>query len=227
MSVFVKRYADPARGAAARAHLRWLDQLDSGIRLPVLHPGTPTHLLTERLTGLHAGPDDLPAVAAALGRLHGTAYVQELHVAHLHRPHTTAHGLTIPDFVSSRRGVLEQVTVDIIDQPAALYKDTNLRNVIITDTGPAFVDFDDLTLAPFGYDLAKLVVSTAMTCGRLAEGRIAAALDAYNAHVEASGGPATACQPAQLDAYAEIHHHLTAPYLHSNGYQHLWTTVRR
>ena len=40
-----------------------------------------------------------------------------------------------------------------------------MRNVLVTPSGPALVDFDDLTLAPFGYDLAKLVVSTAMTFG--------------------------------------------------------------
>ena len=46
----------------------------------------------------------------------------------------------------------------------------------MTATGPAIVDFDDLTLAPFGYDLAKLVVSTAMTHGPLPAEAITAAL---------------------------------------------------
>ncbi len=51
--------------------------------------------------------------------------------------------------------------------PAAFYKDANPRNFLITPAGPVTVDFDDLTLAPFGYDLAKLVVTLAMTYGAL------------------------------------------------------------
>ena len=43
------------------------------------------------------------------------------------------------------------------DGPAAFYKDANPRNFLITPAGhPVTIDFDDLTLAPFGYDLAKL-----------------------------------------------------------------------
>ena len=96
--------------------------------------------------------------------------------------------------------------------PAAFYKDANRRNFLITPAGPVTVDFDDLTLAPFGYDLAKLVVSLSMTYGALGSARITAALGAYNA--------ATRHLPAvmpvtreQLMAWAEIHHILTSRYL--------------
>jgi len=52
---------------------------------------------------------------------------------------------------------------------------------LITPDGlPVTIDFDDLTLAPFGYDLAKLVVTLAMTYGELPGEQIAAALFAYN-----------------------------------------------
>ncbi|WP_420867541.1 hypothetical protein [Amycolatopsis rubida] len=87
------------------------------------------------------------------------------------------------------------------------------------------VDFDDLTLAPFGYDLAKLVVSTGMTHGTLRSEATEAALAVYNI---CAGRPddATACTFGQLRVYAEFHHRLTARYLHRNGYCHAWPDVR-
>lgn len=91
---------------------------------------------------------------------------------------------------------------------------------------PALVDFDDLTLAPFGYDLAKLIVSTAMTYGTITPADIHAALDTYHRHVTAAGGPDAACPPPHLAGYAEMHHLLTIRYLHRNGYRHPWPHLR-
>ena len=225
-AVFVKRYTDPARGVAAQAHLRWLHQLDSGVRLPHLYPSTATHLLLEQLDGRPPKPADLPDLAATLGHLHGSAYARELHAARLDRPFDTILGTTIPDFCTSRRHVLSQLGLTCTHLPAAIYKDANVRNFILTTSGPALVDFDDLTLAPFGYDLAKLVVSTAMTYGLLSGTQIEQTQAAYTHSVETAGGPAHSCTPAQLADYAEVHHRLTARYLHRNGYQHSWPTVR-
>jgi hypothetical protein len=225
-AVFVKRYRDPARGVAAQAHLRWLQQLDSGVRLPQLHPSTATHLLLERLDGRPPEPADLPDLAIALGQLHGSAYARELHAARLDWPFDTTLGITILDFRTSRRHALSRLGLTCAHLPAAVYKDANVRNFILTTSGPALVDFDDLTLAPFGYDLAKLVVSTAMTYGLLAGAQIEQTRAAYTHSVETAGGPADSCTPAQLADYAEIHHMLTARYLHRNGYQHCWPLVR-
>jgi Ser/Thr protein kinase RdoA (MazF antagonist) len=70
------------------------------------------------------------------------------------------------------------------DGPAAFYKDANPRNFLITPAGATMmVDFDELTLAPFGYDLAKLVVTLAMSYGALTVGQISTALSTYNAAV--------------------------------------------
>jgi aminoglycoside/choline kinase family phosphotransferase len=96
-----------------------------------------------------------------------------------------------------------------------------LRNILLTDHGVALVDFDDLTLAPFGYDLAKLIVSTGMTYGQLAPSLVADTLTAYNTRVGAN-----ACTINRLHRYAELHGSLTAPYLHRNGYRYPWPTVR-
>ncbi len=103
--------------------------------------------------------------------------------------------------------------------PAAYYKDANPRNFLITPGVPVTVDFDDLTLAPFGYDLAKLVVTLSMTHGTLPTAQITRSIDAYNSAAAHVGG----LQPLtwqRLMAWAEIHHILTSRYLGHNGYQH-------
>lgn len=225
-AMFIKRYTNPARGVAAQAHLRWLQQLGSGVRLPHLHPSTATHLVLERLNGRQPEPSDLPELAAALGQLHGRAYGRELHAARLNQPFGTTTGTVMPDFPTGREHVLAHLGCDWNDAPAAFYKDANLRNFLITASGPALVDFDDLTLAPFGYDLAKLIVSTAMTFGVLPARHVDTALSAYTDTVAYSGGPADPCTGPQLAGYAEVHHLLTVRYLHRNGYQHPWPSVR-
>ena len=225
-AVYVKHYADPARAVTAGAHLTWLTQLGSGVRLPHLHGGTAKHLILEHLDGRPVQPADLEHVATVLGRLHGTAHTRELHAAHLDQDYATSIGLTIRRFPAGREHVLTDADTGLTELPAALYKDCNLRNVVITADGPALVDFDDLTLAPFGYDLAKLVVSTAMTHGRLTTDQIRAALHAYNVAVHHTGAHTAACTWPHLTRYTEIHHRLTARYVGRNGYQHPWSAVR-
>ncbi|UQU66835.1 aminoglycoside phosphotransferase family protein [Couchioplanes caeruleus] len=225
-TVFIKRYTDPARGLAAQRHLRWLQHLDSGVHLPHLYPSTATYLLLERLHGRLLNPDDLPAVAVILGLLHGSAYARELRAARLDQPFNTATGTVIPAFTTGREHVLAHLSPEWSGAPACFYKDANRRNFLITAHGPALVDFDDLTLAPFGYDLAKLIVSTAMTFGHLPAERLHAVRGAYTRSVAHAGGPPASCSPSQLAGYAEVHHLLTARYLHRNDYQHLWPSVR-
>jgi Ser/Thr protein kinase RdoA (MazF antagonist) len=224
-AVHIKPYPDPDRLSAARRHLRWLRSLGTDVRLPIEHPGTPGRLVLEHLPGRHAAPADLITVADALGRLHGTAYTWDLHAARLGHDHVTRDGTKLPGFRTGREHVLAAYRVDD-DRPVALYKDSNLRNIVITQSGPALVDFDDLTLAPFGYDLAKLVVSLAMTHGRLEPAHVAAGTAAYTSAAERTGGPANACTLDDLQRYAEIHHLLTARYLYRNGYRHAWPDVR-
>jgi hypothetical protein len=218
MNVFAKPYARQAKAREAANNLAWLSTLDSGVRLPRWWNLDNRQLQLERLPGRHATPDDLTVVADALGRLHHAAHTRCLHAAALDESFVDV-GITITDFVTPRRAALAREPLRYEALPVALYKDTNVRNVLITGTEVALVDFDDLTLAPFGYDLAKLVVSTAMTHG--IAGDVPAALAAYNAQV----GP-YACPPERLHAYAELHHTLTVPYLGRNGYQHPWPNVR-
>ncbi len=221
---FVKSYRDPLRAAAARAHHAWLSSLDSGVRLPALHCAE-RHLLTfEHLGDGRPGPEHLPELAYTLGLLHAAAYTRHLRTAHPEQALRTSSGLVITDFVSPRRVTLARTHAPYFRLPVALYKDANIRNFVLTDAGPAVVDFDDLTLAPFGFDLAKLVVSTAMTYGYLAAAAIDNALDIYNVVTAVVGD--TACPPDRLRRYTEFHHLATTRYLHRNGYRHSWPDIR-
>ncbi|MGH3754923.1 MAG: phosphotransferase, partial [Pseudonocardiaceae bacterium] len=181
-AVFVKRYRDPDRAAAARVHLEWLAKLGCGVRLPALRSAGSHHLVFEHLGDSRPGPDDLGALAEALGRLHAAAWTRHLRSARLDEPFPAPGGLVISDFVTARRKALHRMPMPAAGLPVAIYKDANIRNFLLTDTCVALVDFDDLTLAPFGYDLAKLVVTTAMTHGPLDPRRLEAALEVYNPH---------------------------------------------
>ncbi|KWV32837.1 MULTISPECIES: phosphotransferase [Micromonospora] len=233
-NLFIKRYADPQRCSAAAAHHAWLNGLDSTVRLPRLITRTDCSLIFERLSGRAAGMADLPRMAAILGRLHDAAYRRELHSARLDETHTTSIGLVIPDFARPRRKALHQTALatgvdqtvldavlDRADRPAAFYKDPNVRNYLVQQEGIAVVDFDDLTLAPFGYDLAGLLVTTSLTYGRLDQATLTACIDAYR-----STTAPNRCGFDELRQYAELHHLLTLRYLGTNGYRHPWPTVR-
>lgn len=222
--VFVKSYRDPHRAIAARAHHGWLASLDAGVPLPDLISATPQQLTFDHLGHRRPGPEHLDELAHTLGLLHAAAHTRHLSTARHIRPFAMSTGLVIPDFVNPRRALLEKLPIPYLGLPVALYKDANIRNFVLTENGPAIVDFDDLTLAPFGYDLAKLVVSTAMTHGHLTAIAIEQALTVYNAATAAAGD--TACPRDRLRRYAEFHHLATMRYLHSNGYHHSWPDVR-
>jgi hypothetical protein len=232
--IFVKRYDDPERCSTAASRHAWLTGLDSGVRLPRLHAWNARQLIFERMPGRTPQVADLPRVAAAVGRLHAAAYRHELHAAHLDRPHTTPTGLVIPDFATPRREALyrdaavagiDPAPIDTVlgrpGVPAAFYKDPNVRNYLVNGEDIAVVDFDDLTLAPFGYDLAGLLVTSSMTYGRLDEHTLACCLDAYRTAIAPN-----LCNPDDLHRYAELHHLLTLRYLGRNGYRNPWPTVR-
>ncbi|MEV6981790.1 phosphotransferase [Sphaerisporangium sp. NPDC051017] len=202
----------------------------------------PTEIDFEHLDGRHGGPDDLAALADILGHQHTTAHARQLQAARLDMPYT--HGtVTITGFADGRRERLHQLlasgsvpeaalTPEAADDwleraatmPTAFYKDSNPRNFLITDADVTIIDFDSLTLAPFGYDLAKLVVSTAMTTGPLPEDTIRRAADVYNHHPRQRGLPG--CSWREFAAWCEFHHILTAPYLGTNGYRFSWHTAR-
>jgi SAM-dependent methyltransferase len=235
-----KRYRDTASREQAEQNYRWLAALGAPLRLPPLLAAGGRDLVFEHVDGRHAGPGDLIALASHLGALHARAHAAELHRARLARPLRTRSGHQIPGFPGTRldalarnlcsgsvprpaltAGQAERLLRAACDGPAAFYRDASPRNYLITPAGPVTVDFDDLTLAPSVYDLAKLVVTLAMTHGPLPAGQISAAIDAYNA--AARTGPLTW---KAMTGFAEIHHILTARYVGAGGYRHTWDTVR-
>ena len=113
------------------------------------------------------------------------------------------------------------------DGPAAFYKDANPRNFLITPEGTLVtIDFDDLTLAPFGYDLAKLVVTLAMTHGPVPAVTIAAALTSYNKAASRHSRSLPGVTWEELTGWAEIHHILTSRYADDGRYPCRWDQAR-
>jgi hypothetical protein len=222
-TTYVKHYASPRGAESARAHHDWLRQLGAPARIPKLYEVTGTRMVLEHLEGHQPEPADLPVVAAALGDLHTAAYTRHLHTWRLDRPYEATTTLRLVDFVSPRATVLPPDFAEA-ELPCALYKDSNIRNFILLDDEVAIIDFDDLTLAPFGYDLAKLVVSAAMTHGPLSGALIEDTLNRYN--TQTTGIANAHCDIRRLQLYTEIHHRLTSGYLGRHGYTYDWSTVR-
>jgi hypothetical protein len=243
---FVKHYPSSAARQAAEANYRWLAALASRMRLPELTAASGPVLCFERIGGRCARPADLVMLAAHLGDVHGSAYVTELHQADLNQPYCAVRGHMLPSFPHRRvDAVARELRAGNVPRaglmsvtraqrllagtcgPAAFYKDANPRNFLVTPDGlPVTVDFDDLTLAPFGYDLAKLVVTLAMTYGALPGDQIAAALRAYNTAAARQCAALPGVTWAELMNWAEIHHILTSRYAADGRYPCRWHEVR-
>lgn len=241
---FVKTYPTAQARAAAVHHYRWLSTHVQPVQLPALLAVRDISLEFAHVQGRHATPSDLVRIATHLGDAHGAAWANALHTARMDQPHSISRDGTISDFISPRLAALHRrrhagylaahdldATQDILTaampEPVTFYKDTNPRNILITAAGQLItVDFDDLTLAPFGYDLAKLIVTLAMTHGQLSENLIDSALDAYN-ETAARHDPSLGDVDLQrLARYTTLHHILTAPYLGRGGYRHPWPTMQ-
>jgi Ser/Thr protein kinase RdoA (MazF antagonist) len=243
---FVKHYPSLAARQAAEANYRWLAELEGRVRLPELIAASGPVLRFERVDGRCARPQDLVMLAAHLGDVHGSAHAAELHQARLDQPYQTLRGHVLPSFPHRRVDavarelragnvpgnelmsvVRAQRLLAGADGPAAFYKDANPRNFLITPDGlPVTIDFDDLTLAPFGYDLAKLVVTLAMTYGALPGEKIAAALSAYNTAATRQYAALQGVALAELMNWAEIHHILTSRYATGGRYPRRWDEMR-
>ncbi|WP_116051388.1 phosphotransferase [Amycolatopsis palatopharyngis] len=237
--VFRKHYRTPDAAHAAANHHTWLTGLDSGLSFPTLLRHRDTTLEFEHISGPTAEPADLPVIARALGQLHHAARRHGMIHADINQPFPLNGSGTLAGFAPPRRERLHAalsttrspLSGELVDAwldaathfPGALYKDANPRNVILSDSrGPVLVDFDTLTLAPAGYDLAKLVVTTAMTFGPLTRQHAVNALHAYTTSL---GLGQNACPFGHIQVWAEFHHLLTSPWLGCH-YTHDWATVR-
>jgi aminoglycoside phosphotransferase (APT) family kinase protein len=243
---YLKRYPDPASRQRAVANYSWLAGLKPAVRLPRLLPAPDEeHLMFEHVDGRRARPGDLPLIAACLGNMHGGAYAKELHQARLPGHFRTRAGHTLPGFPHGRLGAVArelrsgrvpdarltvqqaQEVITVADGPAAFYKDANPRNFLITPDGRLVtIDFDDLTLAPFGYDLAKLIVTLAMTYGPVPGTSIATALASYNQAAARHCQSLPRVTSDELMRWAEIHYILTARYTADGRYPCHWDQAR-
>lgn len=237
MTTFIKHYHDPETARAALAHYHWLTNLAAEVELPALCGHSDRTLEFVHIAGRVADLGDLPAVAGALGRLHRAARQAGLAQAQANSRYCTCDGAILAPFAAPRRRRLHELRARTSDSPlshnaidswldaaallpVALYKDANPRNFLITDRGPVLVDFDSLTLAPVGYDLAKLLVTLAMTIGVLPATSVDEAVAAYTGELDQP------CPRTEIAVWAEMHHLLTRPYLGRHGYQHPWPAVR-
>lgn len=242
---FTKHYPNTDACRTALANYQWLTRLQTPLRFPRLLGTGPRHLEFEFVAGRPAHPTDLVVLAGHLGDAHGAAFVTTLRGARLDEPLATADGHHIPDFLTHRVQILrrrlerrlvpqpaftpDQVVALLHDAsrgPAAIYKDSNPRNFLLTKAGVVTVDFDDVSLAPFGYDLAKLIVTLAMTHGHLPREAARHALRAYNTAAERRHPALGVIGMAGLSDWAEIHHVLTSGYLGRHGYRYSWHTLR-
>jgi hypothetical protein len=242
---YVKRYASAADRNRAEANYRWLTRLLGPAYLPELHFSGERELRFEHVEGRHALPADLSMLAAHLGEVHGGVCNSELRTAELPRPYRAVNGEVLPAFPARRLAAVERelsagnvpgarLTVAQARRligdaggPAAFYKDANPRNFLITPAGtPVTIDFDDLTLAPFGYDLAKLIVTLTMTHGPVPASAIAEALNAYNSAASRQHASLAPVTWDELMDWAEIHHILTARYAAGGRYPYHWNKTR-
>ncbi|MGW9205690.1 hypothetical protein ACWGR4_01700 [Embleya sp. NPDC055664] len=174
-----------------------------------------------------------------MGDAHGAAWAAELHRARLDSAHPLDGGSALADFLSCRETALHARLVEgylpgeyardaligvlsaAVDGPAAFYKDSNPRNFLITENNTIYtVDTDDLTLAPFGYDLAKLITTLAMTHGALSQAEIDEALSRYNNAAAGHASRLGHTTRADLKGFLALHAALTAPYMGRGGYRH-------
>jgi len=221
-SVWTKHYRSVAHARRAVVNYRWL--AGRGLSVPALAAAHDRDVIWERIDGRHArGHEDILQVAATLGSWHRRLAKVEL-----------SENVTLPRFLLTRARMLRRSTVpgaalSAADVPRLLaaaerclpsvYKDLNVRNVLIDGDRVMHVDFDDLTLAPAGYDLAKLVVTYAMSHGvRPHAERV---LAAYN---EAAG--VELCAATEFVLWMEMHHILTFRYLADGHYAYSWPSLR-
>lgn len=238
---FTKHYVTPERAAGAVRHYRWLTEHAKPLRQPALYAVGPDSLTFEQIEGRPVRPEDLPRMADLLGHAHGAAWASDLQSALLGIPHRFQDGTTFDDYLGPRQSALRRrheqgylpnkaalhAMLGLLEEtaqgPWAFYKDSNPRNFIITSTGDIVtVDTDDLSLAPMGYDLAKLIATLHLTYGPLTDQVVNAALPAYNAAAGSYGARLGATGRVRLDGFLALHAVLNAPYVGRNGYRYSW-----
>ncbi|GED88868.1 phosphotransferase [Streptomyces sp. 6-11-2] len=239
LTPFTKHYVTPERATGAVRHYRWINEHAKPLRQPALHTVETDSLTFERIEGRSVRPEDLPRMAELLGHAHGAAWASDLRSASLDTPHHFQDGTTFDDYLGPRKLALRRrheqgylpnraalhAMLGLLEAtaqgPCAFYKDSNPRNFIITSTQDIVaVDTDDLSLAPMGYDLAKLIATLHLTYGPLTDQAVNTALLAYNAAARRHDARLGTTDRGRLDSFLGLHAVLTAPYVGRNGYRY-------
>jgi Phosphotransferase enzyme family len=238
---WTKTYPTAQAAAEAVTHYEWIRDVGQ-LPLPNLLRRDDRKLIFTRVHGRHVTPSDLPNVARVLARFHTAAH-QHLGGIRAGEIHHARNGVTIEAFSHHR----EQRLLDLLTGPAppdtwltpsqveawmghaarlpaTVYKDANVRNFLLTGAHTVAVDFDTLTLAPPGYDAAKLIVSAAMTYGPLSPAFIDEVRASYNMVLHAAHLPI--CTSEEFTAWTEINHVLTSRFQGLNGYRHSGASTR-
>jgi Ser/Thr protein kinase RdoA (MazF antagonist) len=221
-SAWVKSYRSVALARRAVSNHRWL--AGTGLSVPALTAARGRDVEWERIEGQHVGSgEDILRVATMLGPWHRRLAETELD-----------DNAALPEFAASRALAIRRSTAPEAALSAAdvsrlravaasclpsVYKDLNVRNVLLDGDRVVHVDFDDLTLAPAGYDLAKLVVTYAMSHGE--RPRAEQILSVYN---DAAG--VELCTATEFVLWMELHHLLTFRYVADGRYAYNWPSLR-
>ena len=122
----------------------------------------------ERVPGTVSGTD----FGMMLGQLHDTLASYEADLPVLIGPLTDiAAAMTYSDNLVLHRVAAELVPLALSWPRRPLHGDAHTGNVLMTATGPRWIDFEDVCLGPVEWDLASLTVTDE-------------ALDAYDGHID-------------------------------------------
>ncbi len=227
--VFVKHYTTAENASRALQAYRWFASMNV-LTVPQLLEWSPTSMTYEFVVGRHASIEDLNALARQLGQLSAHVRSAELSGRQNLEAAVIGRSLRLEDFAVSKDAWIAKHGAELsnseqasfqrvlsVTRQADLYKDANLRNFLITASGlTVTLDYDSLTVAPTGYDLAKLIVSLYMAGYDVGKDEMTSALDAFNA--DGSAG----VLPADLSDYLAVNGALTRRYVGANGYVRSW-----
>lgn len=232
---FTKPYANKERlDRAVGNHALLLHLVPEHVpALLTVNPGDCCATWARAPGGPVASTRDLFEAGAVLGRLqHRWAQTRKRLVHRLHRAAAAErrdlfrrrwHDLR--DRQSPLAGAdLEYVWTLVELAGTGLYKDANATNFLMQTGRVTLVDFDTLTAAPPGYDLAKLLMTWAMRAEATLTldllQRLAARFDG------ARGVAPGALSAALLILFCDLHWVLTYPYAEQHGYRRPWPAIR-
>lgn len=170
--VYNKYYQSDSTCSLAYSH--YLLLRSAGIAVPSYHsefsPNGSSRqpvLSMAYIPGVHAGSNNAGQIAAILADLHSAEPVKEWILRKAAQQTSQERALYRREYGPAAS-----------ELPLSVYKDANYRNFVVSDRIYT-LDYDTLTLAPAGYDLAKFFVSVGMHEGNVSNECMTRALRTY------------------------------------------------